>query len=102
MTHHRPRDPQSLRGRVESLVGEHGPCTVDDIAPLVPDATRSQVRQTMCDLGKEGRLAVSAMGAWLGRGSGRRPATYDLPGRRSETPKINRQRVASVWDLGRA
>ncbi len=104
---HRPRDPASLNCRIEALIAEHGPATVDDIAPLLPDVPRDSVRNTLANLRKTERLVVAKYGGALGRGLGSAPATYDLPGRcepalREAPPEpFVRPAIASVWDLGR-
>lgn len=100
--HHRPRDPQSLRCRVEAAVAQHGPCTVDAIEPLLPDYTREQILNALAELRKTHRLVMTERGPRLGRGRGSAPATYDTPERgKPYTRPAPRPMVASVFDLWR-
>lgn len=101
---HRPRDPQSMQGQVEAMVEQHGPCTVDQIAPHLPAFSRAQILAAMGNLRTAGRLVITDACKALGKGYGSAPAEYDLADRAAakaitEGPWAG---ISSVWDLGRS
>lgn len=76
----------SLTATVAEMVKERGRATVNDLAPVLPDFTRDQIIQALQNAKRLGQLNCD---------SGRRPATYFLPG------KVTAARPpASAWELG--
>lgn len=96
---HRPREPQSARGRVEALIAKHGPASINDLAPHAPDLPRQQIQQALLSLCSEGRLVIAERGRKLGYGGGSLPSVYALPDHRVQ-PQA-RPMIASVFDLGK-
>ncbi len=83
----RALDPNSLRGRVVALVEALGAVTVDDLIPHCDGVSRDALIVTMNDCAKAGRLVLVGYGKRLGRGRGRKAATFDLAGRGVPAPR---------------
>lgn len=98
---HRPREPNSVRGRIEALVSEHGPASADDIAPMASDIPRAQIAATLAGLCQIGRLEMVKRGHGLGRGRGSTPSVYAIATQKPKPKPARRPVVASVFDLGK-
>ena len=88
----------SLMKEVTALVAKYGPCTVDDILPMLPGHDRTRLRNALNNAKGFGYLTVTEFGRYPGNG-GRAPAKYAVvgPEKPISTPAVN-----SVWNLGAA
>lgn len=107
MTHsrHPPHGTESLARRVSHAIADLGQATLDDIRPLFPQHTRTQVHAAIGNARDSGLVRVKVQGMGIGYRKGRLPAVWELVPEEergtSRKPEIRPVRpAASVFELG--
>jgi hypothetical protein len=84
-------------GELEDL----GVASCDDIAPLLPEYTRDQIKQSLQNLRYMGRVRVAVASTGRGAGGGKTVARYALAQREeAQEPAVIYRPYSSVWDMG--